>query len=1654
MSDAFQTVQHVGGQIGFFFGDEEELHTYIDSVNKSKKKALHIQVKARDYLKSLPLSKLSQVGRFNANVSALKQLAELRQLNCEPLEAEQAVLAQYCGWGAVANVFAPKVKAWQKRHDELKGLLTLEQWNNAKASTISAFYTPDWLSAAIWTQLQAAGVKGRLLDSSAGTGALIRNIPQKLFSALKVSLVEKDSVSAEILGHLFPSATVHHSGFEAAELPQQALVVHNPPFGDVPLFDANDSEISGLSLHNYFIAKAAKLLQPNGWQVVLVSSSFMDAKTDKSRAIVAKHATLKAAIRMPKAVFVDAAGANATVDLLVFEQGADQAPTWLDTEEQTNDSGTYRLNKYFIANPENPLGKMTVEAGYNAKNVHCVYNGADYQADVTAAIGRMFAGMKFKAVQASSVTPVATAKPVTFDVAECEGIRKGSYGVSNCGALVMWDGHAWQATDLVGTKKARIAGMCGIREALLKLIQAEQDDLSDNELDALRGSLNLRYDAFVKKYGFIHDSPNARVIKKDPSCLNLLSLEKSYNSGVTAKQAQELGVPAQAPSCDKAEIFTVRAIEPWTAPTTAACIEDAINASFNVYGNLNVDYCASLLGFTDTESFTEHYDGSKIFFDNGRWMPENLFLAGDVKTKLATYQASSDVNASAYVDRLSTVQPADIPFEDVAIPLGGSWIPANVLTRFVESLCVGHTIGRYTRINFRYAANQWHTDLFALPYQVEREFGSSTGDNFSQLLDRLLNGRSLTISYKDNEGKRHVDQQLTLENELNAEKINAAWLDFLAKDRDVQNLLVAIYNEKFNRNVPLTANPDSVVLPSANKNIVLRQNQLNAIYRGLIEGRLLLAHAVGAGKTLTMAAIAHELLRLGIKQRIMIVTPNHLTSQFATEYLRLYPSGEITVLEPEDLSAKERKATLLRIKTGAKLVVVPESSFATIGVPAEVQEQVIAKEIGTLEQALNELDTSEGYYSVKAIERRKAKLEATLKETAADSRKDGLDFLSLGIDCLFLDEAHSIKNLSYVSSRITNVRGGGNPDGSKRAFDFYLKIQCLKSLGHGSLGCYMATATPIANTLIEAYTFTRYMAEELLEEAGIYSLDDWLSTFAVISDEQEIAPTGQGFKLVRRLRSFNNLPELSKMWCMFADSVVRADLQQYLPKFEFEGELFPVIPPANIQNVYVEPTESQVKYSDFLASRAKDFKSSPIDNDNMLLLMSDARKASIDMRLLNKGCPEIEAGNKLSQCADNAAKHYHASTAVKGTQLIFCDLGVPNTDKFSTYDVLKSLLISRGVAASDIAFAHNYRTPAKKDELKAKMNAGLLRVVIASTSLLGTGANVNARMVALHNVDPCYRPCDLEQRIGRADRFGNQLYLANPKAFGNMEIYLYGTRRTLDGFLWQSLETKSNFINSFMKGDKTLERSGASLDADQMNYAQLKAECSGDKRVLEMVNLQRAIRRLEAQRHAYLRDSRIAENNIKTLESAISDKEKLIAGLSQETFEDVSGENFNYRYGNDVSTKYEEAAEVISHLVNGMKSCEIARIGMIGSAAIELFKGNFKDTLTVIGQFGKYPIELGDVTTSIGRVVINKTRTLIAKRESLILRQQEQIADYQRKIASDTLKVQASFDKMPELIECKTRIAELKRIIAAEASAVGAPQAENQVDAIDVDVAA
>ena len=1504
---AMQTIQHESGQLGMWFGDNTEFENYAEKFNNSKSKRRdHILAPAYDYLISGALNTPSTAAqRFKANITAIRVLKELRDRHSSATRAEQEKLALYSGWGAVSDVFDETNSKSESKRTQLKELLSESEYISARASTISAFYTPYYLSRGIYSMLKRAGFNGgRIIDPAAGMGGLIASMPTDMFDNSQLTLVELDSVTAESLEHLYPSAKIYaNSGFEELDIKSNLdLTIQNPPFGSAKVIDQNDAELNGLTLHNYFLSKGVKCLRMGGLMVAIVSTSFLDSKRSKAREIVANLAELKGAIRLPKEVFYAHAGANASVDVLLLqrtENASAENAFWLESYEQDLECGeTYNLNNYYVANPSAILGVMEAQPGINGKQVQCVSDSKDIVGDVQRSLEKHFPHDIYAEALIEDDAELETVTSIKATVNDDSFIDIGGFAITDDNEVAIrisddQDGNPRfeVCQEITGKRAQRIIASVSLKQALYKLLELERTDGDESIIEDARALLNETYTNFTKRNGYIQESANRRAFGRDPFFPNLASLELDFNAGVTREQAKRLGVPAQKPFAKKAEIFSSRVIAPWVAPTTADTTTDALWLCWNTQHNIDFQYIAQLVGKSIMEVKTELV-GSLVFLNpvTNSYEFAETYLSGDVKRKFEIVRSTIRSNTELRVNfnALEAIIPKDIPAVDISVEINAGWLPERVVQQFFESLLS-------CSITAEHQLGQWFVKATGIPHVLDVQQFGLTKYPASKIVSRLMAGRELVVRYTRN-GRTYFDREATMQVESIAEEIKTRFGEWIWADQTRRNELSALYNEKFNRFVKPSYSGEMLTFPGQNAHIDLRQHQKTAVRRSLEQSMFLMDYSVGAGKTYAFASIVETWHRLGLKQRTAVVLPNHLVEAIAVEWLNLYPTAKLLVLSPEDMSASKRRETLHRIKTGSRIVLIPETTFKAISLPRETELDLIQEEIWETKQAIMTLSAN---FSVKKLETKVANLEYDYNElTNRKSKDEFLDFAELGFDSIVADEAHGYKNLKFHTVSMSNTRGLGNPEGSQRSWDMFCKLRYLKE-NFDHAGVVFSTGTPISNSIVEIYSIFKFLNYDYLRGAGLHWLDNWADLYTTVSSEFEIDATGANFKPVSRLREFKNLPELQAIYGCVAETVTKKQLKALLPKLPGGFDMIPHVVGGKPQTVFVDPSEEQKTFIDGLVERARDFKQSPIDNDNMLLLMFHARCASLDLRILD---PEYatNSNSKVVACADRVADLYRQYDEEKGTQIVFCDLSTPNKGKerfrakihklmkeansgdekaqkalddigpdqvmaadsnFSVYDDMKQQLIERGIAEHEIAYAQNYRTPKAKAELFLQLNNGVKRVVLASTQLLGTGANINHRAVAVHHLDPTYKPSCMEQRTGRIERQGNKLYESNPADFEGVHVIYYATRNSLDSFLFQMLESKASWIEAF-RSCENMDRVIASLSGDSLTFAEIKAEVSGNALVLEHLQLSKAIDKLSAQQRRHHQQQHQFENSV------------------------------------------------------------------------------------------------------------------------------------------------------------------------------------------------
>lgn len=1677
MSDV-QTITYESGQMGLFFGTNQELETFTEKHNNTKKRDL-IMAAARDFLISNALNVPStDAQRFKANVTAIRVLKALRKRNSCATRQEQEKLAKYVGWGALRSIFDEKNTKTEAKRKQLKGILTESEYYSARTSTLSAFYTPIYLSRGIFTMLSNAGFNagGRICDPAAGMGGLIAPMPTEMYENSKVTLCELDSVTAEALEHLYPNATVYgNRGFEELNIKaNQDLVIQNPPFGSAKVIDKLDSQLNGLTLHNYFIAKGTKVLRMGGLMVAIISTSFLDSKSTKAREIVANLAELRGAVRLPKRVFQEHSGANASVDVLLLQRSNSASATtadWVHAFEQTLPTGeSYYLNNHFVANPDAILGVMEAQPGIQGKQIQCVSDSKDIVGDIQRAFAAHFPkDIYFEAAPVTESDDGAFLTPMAGLVSDNAYIDFGGFALTEDDKIAIRtqdDEHGNMTfeicQDVTGKRAARIASMIAVKQSMAKLLELERTDGHELAIEVARQELNEFYDAFVRQHGYIQESANRRAFGKDPFYANLASLESNFNRGVTREQAKRLNVPTEKPRAEKAEIFSRRIIKPWVAPTSADNSTDALWVCWNDSHTIEIPRIAALCG-QSIEQTKRELVGNLIFLDpkTGKYEFSETYLSGDVKAKYQTVSALVKGNSELLpnYNALKAIQPADVPAVDINVELNAGWLPVHIVSEFISQLL-------NCSVDAEHVLGQWFVKATGVPNVINtQQFGI---DDYpaTKIISRMMAGRDLIVRRTDEHGTTRIDREATVQVEAVATEITTRFEDWIWACDKRRSELESLYNENFNRYVKPKYSGEMLVFPNMNNSISLRAHQKTCVRRALAQGSLMVDMAVGSGKTYTLAAICNTWHRLGLKERTAVVLPNHLVEAIAVEWLTLYPTEKLLVLSPEDMSAQKRRETLNRIKTGAKIVLIPETTFKAIALPKEAEANIIQDEIWETRRAIEVLSAR---FSVKKLETKLKNLEFKLEAlTKREAKDENLNFAELGFDSLVLDEAHSVKNLNFQTVALTNVRGIGNPDGSQRAWDMFCKVRYLNE-NNDHAGVVFSTGTPISNSIIELWSIQKYLAYDELKQANLHWLDSWADLYTTTSSEFEIDATGVNFKPVSRLRSFNNLPELQAIYGCIAETVTKKQLNDYLPKLAGGYNMVPPVVGGKPQTIFVDPSDQQKEFIDSLVERAKDFKNSPIDNDNMLLLMYHARCASLDLRVLDPSKAENK-NSKATACANKVAEIYRQYDAEKGTQLIFCDLSTPNKGKeklrakirqlmkdantgdeaaqreldtighdqimaaestYSVYDDIKQKLISLGIPEHEIGYAQDYKTPKAKAELYMQMNQGVKRVVLASTQLLGTGANVNRRGVAVHHLDPTYRPSDMEQRSGRLERQGNHLYEADPANFEGVNVIYYATRNSLDSFLYQTLETKANWIEAFRSGETNL-RTMTALSSDSITFAEIKAEISGNPLVLEHLQLSKEITKLSVQHKRHQQQQHQYEDGIKRYQNSEKTQEQLIKDVTNDMANYEANELPKGEFEAIVSgysiDKFSTAAELLEaelqYWSKATKSSNKAVMYYCGFAV--KFGWRYGHHAVVIEGENEYSVTLSAGVKTSGTSILYSVINQLKGLDKTLKAEESYLDEIRVNLKTAQSQIGREFESLQTLIDAKKRLAEVK----------------------------
>lgn len=1389
--------------------------------------------------------------RFHRNYAAISVLKKCQSENRFATPDEQIILSRYVGWGGIPEAFDEGAGSWKTEYAMLKNILTPDEYASARKSTLTAFYTPQTVISAIYKALDNLGFKqGNILEPSCAIGNFIGMLPESMKNS-KVYGIEIDNISAGIAQQLYQKSSIMTAPFEKAELPDSFFdaVVGNVPFGDYSLADKRYDKFHFL-IHDYFFAKSLDKLRPGGVMCLITSKGTMDKENSDVRKYIAQRAELLGAIRLPDSTFKGNAGTDVTSDILILQKRdtvAEIEPDWIFIDEDANG---IRMNKYFVEHPEMILGEMVMKSGRFGEESTCkAYEDRTLEEQLDVAVENIKGEIKEYEVEDIDEDDVSY-------IPADPNVRNFSFTIVD-GKIYFRENSVMREVITSETAKNRIRGMIEIRDCVKNLLEMQTQDYPDNNIEREQHRLNEVYDRFVKKYGYINSRGNSSAFSDDSSYFLICSLEM-FKDGEFER---------------KADMFTKRTIQPHIAKTHADTAIEAYGISIGEKGKIDMPFMCQLTGKSEEEIYADlkgviflnpmyNYGGDK----GERYLPADEYLSGNVRKKLEIAKKSAELYPDDYtvnVEALEKVQPVDLKANEITVSLGTTWIPIEIINRFMhETFQTPFYTRAVIRVHYNELANVWNIENKSADngnITVTQKYGTSRKNAF-HILESTLNMRNVKVfDYEEDENGKRVailNKKETAIAQSKQELIKQTFKEWIWKDPERREKLCKMYNEKFNSNRPREYDGSHIVFEGMNPEITLRKHQQDAVARILYGGNTLLAHCVGAGKTYTMAASAMEGKRLGHCSKSLFVVPNHLVSQWATEFLQLYPGAKILAATKKDFETKNRKKFCARIATGDyDAIIIGHSQFEKIPVSLGRQMFTLQKQIDELVEGIAELKRSKGEkFTVKQLEATKVKLENKLNKLNDQSNKDDVvTFEELGVDRLYVDEAHYYKNL-FVYSKMTNVGGISQVEANKSS-DMFMKCQYLDELTD-SKGITFATGTPISNSMVELYTMQRYLQYDLLKEYGYINFDSWAAQYGETVTAVELTPEGTGYRTKVRFARFNNLPELMSLFKECAD--IQTSNMLKLP-----------VPKANYHNVSVKPSEIQVEMVQELGERAEKIRDGAVKpyEDNMLNITNDGRKLALDQRVINPALPDFE-GSKINACINNIYNIWRDTSGKKSTQLVFCDLSTP-TAKGSAlevteseeqaqvftnvYDDIRRKLIEKGIPAEEIAFIHSANNDKQKAELFGKVRSGKVRVLLGSTQKMGAGTNVQERLIASHDIDCPWRPSDLEQRAGRIIRQGN----SNPE----VHIYRYVTENTFDAYLYQLVETKQKFVGQVMTS-KTPVRSIEDVDEAALSYAEIKMLATGNPHIKEKMDLDIQVQNLKMLQSNYFAEKYDLEDKV------------------------------------------------------------------------------------------------------------------------------------------------------------------------------------------------
>ena len=1535
--------------------------------------------------------------KFINNVEAIRVLKKCEEENRFATPQEQEILSKYVGWGGLPQAFDEKDSSWSNEYSILKNLLDEKEYSQARESTLTAFYTPPVVIRSMYKALENMGLKtGNILEPSCGVGNFIGMLPDSLEDC-KLYGVELDSISGRIARQLYQKSTVAVQGYEDTNLPNSFfdVAVGNVPFGDFKVLDKKYDKHKFL-IHDYFFAKTLDKVRPGGVIAFITSKGTLDKENSSVRKYIAQRADLLGAIRLPNNTFKANAGTEVTSDIIFLQKRdsiTDIEPDWVYLGE--NDDGI-KMNQYFIDNPEMILGNIEMISTRFGYDSACISDGEKLEDKLERAISNIHAEVKEYELDDIGEEDNSIEADLT--------VRNFSYTLID-DKIYFRENSRMYPQELAMTTENRVKGLIEIRDCVRTLLEYQTEEYPDEDIKREQVKLNQLYDRFTKKYGLINSRGNNSAFSNDSSYYLLCSLEILDENGNLAR---------------KADMFTKRTIKPKTEVTSVDNANDALIVSLSEKARVDITFMQKLCNM-DMDKMLKDLEGEIFnvpeYGEPNQWVTADEYLSGNVreKLKIAEHFAETDERFNVNVKYLKEVQPKDLSASEISVRLGSTWIPPEDIKVFIEYLLNPSNYAcQNINVHYNEATSEWwiegkNYDKYNI--KATNTYGTGRASAYKIIEDSLnLKDTRIYDYYEDENGKRvaELNKKETAIAQAKQEQIKLAFEEWIWKDPERRERLTKVYNERFNSIRPREYDGSHISFDGMNPEITLRKHQVNAIARILYGGNTLLAHEVGAGKTFEMVAAAMESKRLGLCNKSLFVVPNHIVEQFGQEFLQLYPSANVLVTTKKDFETANRKKFCSRIATGDyDAIIISHSQFEKIPMSVERQVTIIQKQIEDITLGIQDLKNNNGErFSIKQMEKTKKSLETRLAKLNDTSRKDDVvTFEELGVDRIFVDEAHYYKNL-FLYTKMRNVGGIAQTEAQKSS-DLFMKCRYLDELTGGK-GVIFATGTPISNSMVELYTMQRYLQYGELEKRHLQQFDAWASTFGETVTAIELSPEGTGYRAKTRFAKFFNLPELMALFKEVAD--IQTSEMLNLP-----------VPKANYHNVVIEPSEIQKELVKDLSERAEKIRNRMVDSsvDNMLKITNDGRKLALDQRLTNDMLEDFEH-SKVATCADNIYSIWDKTSEDKSAQLVFCDLSTPHNDgKFNVYDDLKTKLIDRGIPEEEIAFIHDANTDARKQELFNKVRRGQVRVLIGSTQKMGAGTNCQDRLIALHDLDCPWRPSDLIQRSGRIIRQGNK----NPE----VDIYRYVTEGTFDAYLYQLVENKQRFISQIMTS-KTPVRFAEDIDETALSYAEIKALAAGNPDIIEKTELDTQVAKLKLLKQNYLSEKYELEdkvikyypNEIKRLENRIEDMKEDIEVFNNNNTPDNSFEKMNIKGTN--FTERKEAGEKIIEICKSMTNPEPLEIGEYKGFKIILsfdtmdrkFYASMKNNLS-------YKTELGsDPSGNITRIdnVLNGIETRLSGVEN-------NLEDTKKNYESAKKEIEKPFPQEEELKTKSKRLDEL-----------------------------